>query len=44
MKARDWVQRFLLVLDSLAETIWRSQREGTPLDGAGYVAAVRNKT
>ena len=33
-----------VVLDSLAETIWRSQREGTPLDGAGYVAAVRNKT
>jgi hypothetical protein len=26
-----------MVLDSLAETLWRSQRDQTPLDGAAYL-------
>lgn len=30
-----------IVLDALAETVWRSQRDGAPLDGAAYVERVR---
>ncbi|MBS0319340.1 MAG: DUF1841 family protein [Proteobacteria bacterium] len=29
------------VVDSLAETIWQSQRSGTPPDGARYLALLR---
>lgn len=29
------------VLECLAQTLWASQREGAPPDGAGYLAAVR---
>ena len=30
-----------IVLDALAETVWRSQRDGAPLDGPAYVERVR---
>lgn len=30
-----------IVLDALAETVWRSQRDGAPLDGLAYVERVR---
>ncbi len=32
-----------VVLECLAEVIWRAQREGAPFDGVAYVAAVRAK-
>jgi len=31
------------VLEALGETIWRAQRDGSPLDGAAYVQSVRKK-
>lgn len=30
-----------VVLDCLAETLWRSQRDRTPLDGAAYLALLQ---
>ncbi|MBL8447713.1 MAG: DUF1841 family protein [Zoogloeaceae bacterium] len=31
------------VLEALGETLWTAQRHGTPLDGAAYVARVRQR-
>ena len=31
------------ILDCLGETVWRSQREGTPPDAAAYLECVRRK-
>lgn len=31
------------ILDCLAETVWRAQRDQQPLDGAAYVACMQNK-
>ena len=32
-----------ILLECLGETIWRAQRQGTPMDAAAYVDAVRRK-
>lgn len=37
----DRHQALHIVLDALAETVWRSQRDGAPLDGLAYVERVR---
>lgn len=32
-----------VLIECLAETVWRSQRDGTPPDGAAYLDCVRGK-
>ena len=32
-----------VMMDSLGAMLWESQRNGTPFDGAAYVAAIRKK-
>ena len=40
-KSRDRHAALHAVLECLGETVWRSQREGKPLDAEAYLACVR---
>ena len=33
-----------IMMESLGAMVWESQRDGTPFDGAAYVAALKQKT
>jgi hypothetical protein len=42
-KSRDRHAALHAVLECLGETVWRSQREGKPLDAEAYLACVRRR-